>query len=156
MAFCGISAELTRTDQQCLLYRPEDTIRENKVRDIRERLRLARLSPEREFISIHLNNYPDTRYSGAQVFYSGNAEASCVLANALQNRLVQTVDPKNVRQVKRAPDTVYLMNNIRTTAVIVECGFLSNPAERDRLKEPEYQRLLALALTGGYLDFKAA
>lgn len=156
MAFCGVSAALTRTGEQCVLYDPADTIRENKVRDIRERLRLARLHPDSVFISIHLNNFTDPRYSGAQMFYSPNAEGSVLLAEALQARLIGLADPTNDRTVKRAPDTVYLMNNIRTTAVIAECGFLSNPAELSRLKAAEYQRLLALALTVGYLDYQTA
>ena len=156
MAFCGVSAGMTRERAECLLYDPAATIRENKVSDIRERLRLARISPERDFISIHLNNYSDPRYSGAQVFYSANAPGSKQLAEHLQQALISVADPKNQRVVKRAPDTVYLMNNIRTTAVIAECGFLSNPAELERLKTPEYQRLLALALTTGYLNYKTA
>lgn len=156
MAFCGVSASLTREGGSCLLYDPAGTIRENKVRDIKERLRLARLDPACDFLSIHLNNYRDPRYSGAQVFYSPNDAGSKILAEALQTRLVSLADPDNVRTVKRAPDTVYLMNNIRTTAVIAECGFLSNPAELQRLKTPEYQLTLALALTVGYLDYKTA
>lgn len=156
MAFCGLSAGLTREGDQCLLYDPAATIRENKVNDLRERLRLARVNPDCDFVSIHLNNYSDPRYSGAQVFYSANAEGSKVLAQNLQARLIAVADPKNDRVIKRAPDTVYLMNNIRTPAVIAECGFLSNPAELEKLKSSEYQRLLALALTVGYLDYKTA
>ena len=156
MAFCGVPAVLTRSTDSCLLYDPGSTIRENKVRDIRERLRLVRSNPECDFLSIHLNSYSDPRYSGAQVFYSPNEASSGLLAEALQRQLIATADKDNPRTAKRAPDTVYLMNNIRTTAVIVECGFLSNPEELAKLCTPDYQRVLALAMTAGYLDYKTA
>ena len=58
-----------------------------------------------------------------------------------------------LRDVKEAPDSVYLMNNCTVPAILVECGFLSNPAEEALLRTPEYQKKLAAVLCCGMLEF---
>ena len=104
-------------------------------------------------ISVHQNSYPESRYDGAQVFYAPT-EGSQALAEYTQEILRQTLDPDNGRQAKQIPDTVYLMNHIDNRAILVECGFLSNPQEAARLRDPVYQTKIAAALASACLTFQ--
>lgn len=145
--FCGRTALMTRSNDQSLDYHPEATTRQNKNADLHARLDLARQYPECPFLSIHLNQFPQAKYAGAQVFYGGEGQA---LAQALQDRLRAVLEPENQRVCKPAPDGVFLMKNIGAPAVTVECGFLSNPEECAKLQQDDYQTKIALALVSGY------
>ncbi|MBQ4193407.1 MAG: N-acetylmuramoyl-L-alanine amidase, partial [Clostridia bacterium] len=63
------------------------------------------------------------------------------------------LDPENEREIKRATDAIYLLHRIRIPAVLVECGFLSNPDERALLQDPAYERRIAMAVTVPLLEF---
>ena len=145
--FCGRTALMTRSDDQSLDYHPEATTRQNKNADLHARLDLARQYPECPFLSIHLNQFPQAQYAGAQVFYGGKGQE---LAQALQDQLRAVLDPGNQRVCKPAPDGVFLMKNISAPAVTIECGFLSNPEECAKLQQADYQTKIALALVSGY------
>ena len=95
-------------------------------------------------VSIHQNQYPDSRYSGAQVFYAGTA-GSDVLAAKLQSAFVQHLNPGSRRQEKKSSG-IYLMEHIPCTGVLVECGFLSNPREEALLSSGENQQKLCAVI----------
>ena len=126
------------------------TVREKKVSDMRNRLVLYEQASV--VISIHQNHFSQAKYSGAQVFYSGNRPESEPLAAAIQRRLVQHLQPDNNRQIKKATDGIYLLYHTHTPAVLVECGFLSNPEERANLLSAAYQQRLAGGVFAGFLD----
>ena len=149
----GVQPLLTRSDDHSLGFDPSATIRENKRADLEGRLAIMRQWPDVPFISIHLNQFPDPKYSGSQVFYAQNGKGGEGLANAMQGRMRAFLDRENSRVCKPAPEGVFLMKNACAPAVTVECGFLSNPAECALLQEKEYQTKIALAIFGGYLDF---
>ena len=145
--FCGRTALMTRMDDSSLGYQADATARENKNADLHARLAIARKYPKCPFFSIHLNQFSQAQYAGAQVFYGGAGEQ---LAQALQEALRAALDPENQRVCKPAPEGVFLMRNIQAPAVTVECGFLSNPEECAKLQQDEYQTKIALALVSGY------
>lgn len=145
--FFGKHALMTRADDGSLDYREGGSARENKNADLNARLSIAKQYPDRPFLSIHLNQFPQAKYSGAQVFYNGQGQ---MLANALQAQLRAVLDPQNDRVCKPAPDGVFLMKNIAGPAVTIECGFLSNPDECARLQQDQYQTKIALAIVSGY------
>ncbi len=153
MTFLGVTAILTRCDGQSLNYDPENTTRENKNADLRARLDFAELNADCDFLSIHLNKFEQSKYFGAQVFYSPVNESSPLLAEALQNSMIDYLDSSNTRKAKQSPDSVYLMKNITSPAVTIECGFLSNPEEEQKLKSDEYQTHIAISITKGYIDY---
>jgi len=153
MKFVGLCPLMTRTDSQSLGFNAEASIRENKNTDLKARLSFAEQHNNCDFISIHLNKFEQSRYFGAQVFYSKNNQGSISLANCLQNTLVSFIDNENTRKAKQSPDNVYLMKSISSPAVTVECGFLSNPEEEKLLIQPEYQTKIAIAITKGYIDY---
>ena len=151
--FFGVKTAMTRTDGQALDYDPARPVRENKVADIRARERRVRETANPVFVSIHLNKFSDPQYHGAQVFYSKNHAGGRALAEYLQSSLIDGCDPTNHRQAKQAVESIYLMKRLDCPAVIVECGFLSNPEEEVRLNESEYHTKLALCIVRGYLQY---
>ena len=133
------------------IYTKGETIAQKKISDLKERVRIANESENTLLLSIHQNSFPDSRYSGAQVFYgaSGNSEA---LANQLQDAFCKAQAPENHRKAKKSSG-VYLMEHIRCTGVLIECGFLSTPAEEAKLRDPAYQKKLCGIIASGVSRF---
>ncbi|MDY5972243.1 MAG: N-acetylmuramoyl-L-alanine amidase [Butyricicoccus sp.] len=147
----GVPAVLTREDEEALDYVPGRSVRENKRADIQAREAACRAVRNPVFLSIHLNKFEQARYYGAQVFYSGNNAQSRPLAEAIQAALIAGIPNGNDRKAKQAADTIYLMKRLDCPALVVECGFLSNPAEEARLKQSDYQTQLSVCIVSGYL-----
>lgn len=143
LGLLGADTLLVRSMDTDLSDSSAQSISQKKVTDIRNRVALVNSHPDAVLVSIHQNTYPEEKYSGAQVFYSGDGKA---LAEELQKNLAQAVDPGNQRQAKTISPDVYLMNHVNVPAVLVECGFLSNQAEAAKLKSADYQRQLAVAI----------
>ena len=149
-AFFGVRTAMTRTDENALDYDPSRPVRENKIADIKAREQFVQDTADPVFLSIHLNKFSDAQYHGAQVFYADEA-SSLGLAQHTQELLRLALDPENRRQAARLPNTVYLMTHITCRAILVECGFLSNP-EEDALQTGSYQTKIAAALACAYLS----
>ena len=103
-------------------------------------------------VSIHQNSYPEEYVHGAQVFYYSGSKEGQKLAEKIQARLIAGVDPENNRQIK-ANDSYYLLKKTQTPIVIVECGFLSNREEAEKLSTAEYQQKLAWQIHLGILQY---
>ena len=104
-------------------------------------------------MSFHHNHYTQSKYSGSQVFYSGNDPESRRLASCIQSAIVAQLQPENTRQIKKSGTEIYLLFHAVRPAVMVECGFLSNPQETAQLKNETYQTAMALSIYNGILDF---
>ncbi len=141
--FLGIRTQMIRkTDIS--VYTEGDTIAQKKVSDIRQRVHIVETTPNALLLSIHQNNFSEEKYRGAQVFYAAT-DGSPELAEKLQSSLAAHVDPNNHRACKQAQD-IYLMKHVSCTAVLIECGFLSNYAEEQLLQDAQYQKKLAAAI----------
>ncbi len=123
-----------------------------KVQDMKRRIELIDQASPALTVSIHQNSYPEEYVHGAQVFYYGGSSEGQQLAELLQTQLVKGVDPENKRQVK-ANDSYYLLKKTGVPIVIVECGFLSNGAEAEKLCSDIYQEKLAWAIHLGILQY---
>lgn len=145
MAFLGEPMLLLRETDISLHEPGAVTLREKKVSDLKNRAKTAGQYPDAALISIHQNSYPEEKYRGTQVFYAPT-EGSEQLAGAIQQAVSLHLQKENKRQEKLIPDSVYLMNHIENTAVLVECGFLTNLEEERLLQNEVYQRKLALVL----------
>jgi len=144
----GFSVTMTR-DTDTMVNAEGDTQRERKVRDMNNRLAM---SQQADFtVSIHQNTFSQSQYHGTQVFYSANRAESRVLAEAVQESVVTALQPENNRVCKAGSSSVFLLDRAQTPLILVECGFLSNETELAKLKDPLYQRQLALAVAGGVL-----
>lgn len=150
LAVMGYTVHLTRTDD-VMIYTQGETLREKKVSDIKNRLAMAEQATVT--VSIHQNKFPQTQYSGAQVFYSANAEESALLARCVQTQVVSLLQPNNTREVKRGTADIYLLHHATRPMILVECGFLSNEAELAKLKNSVYQQQMAFAVATGILTY---
>lgn len=152
--FFGYGVLMTR--ERAELDYPEElsTIREKKVWDQKRRVEMINRCDGAVLISIHQNNYPDSRPRGPQVFYAAT-EGSLQLAEELNDLLSSALAPDSRRLAAPISKKIYLMNQVHCTAVLVECGFLSNPDEARQLTEDPYQRKLAMLLLRGYGTYVA-
>lgn len=146
LRFLGAQTRMIRTEDVSV-YTEGETIAQKKVSDIKNRIAFVRNTPNAVLISIHQNHYSEEKYRGAQVFYAAGSEE---LAKALQAALIAQVDPNNHRDCKPAKD-IYLMEHVSCPAALIECGFLSNYAEEQLLRDPLYQKKLAAAIAGSLL-----
>ena len=104
-------------------------------------------------VSIHQNQFTDSQYSGAQMFYSETNSDSQRLALALQQSFVENLQPENKREIKLSDENLYLIYYTEIPSVMVECGFLSNPQEADLLQTEEYQKQVAFTIFKGINDY---
>ncbi|HBA50906.1 MAG TPA: N-acetylmuramoyl-L-alanine amidase [Lachnospiraceae bacterium] len=123
-----------------------------KVQDMKRRIAAIEDASPALTVSIHQNSYPEEYVHGAQVFYYTGSIQGQLLAEAVQGQLVKRADSENRRRVK-ANDSYYLLKKTAVPIVIVECGFLSNSAEAEKLCTPEYQQRVAWAIHMGILQY---
>ena len=150
LALYGVDPVVLR-EEDVSLHDPEaSTLREKKRSDLKNRVRAVEAVEGGTLLSIHQNSYPGSQYRGVQVFYAPTG-GSRELAELLQTALREELQPDNDRQAKPIPESVYLMNHVSCPAVLVECGFLTNPEEEALLRDGGYQRQLAAVLAGAWL-----
>lgn len=149
----GIQPILLRTEDTSLHDKSAQTLREKKVSDLHNRVAAIESVQNATLISIHQNTYPSRRYHGAQVFYT-NGDLTLPFAQLTQEILKQVLDPENSRVPAKIPETVYLMKHITCRAILVECGFLSNPEEDQMLQSDRYQTKIATGLAASWLRFQ--
>ena len=135
----GINVILTRSDDR-LLYDPNSDYQGRKKKlDLAARLEIMKNTENAIFISIHMNAFTDPSCSGLQVWYSKNDTESYELAKKIQNNARLHLQPENKRVVKEATSAIHLLHNATCPAVLIECGFLSNPDEAARFESSEYR-----------------
>lgn len=138
----GIKVVMTRETDVCLAV---EGATNKKSSDMKNRAELINDLAPVCMISIHQNSFTDQSVSGAQVFYYSQSEDSELLAENIQEKLIELVDPDNDRKIKTGDD-YYILRKTSCPGVIVECGFLSCPAEAAKLSDEEYQRKIAVAV----------
>lgn len=153
LIFSGYEVIQTRTEDK-LLYDPNSDYRgQKKVLDLKGRLQIAQnLNPD-IFIGIHMNAFPVQKYSGLSVYYSNNDPDSKLAAEIISADIKNSLQPQNTRQIKAANSSIYILNRITCPAVLVECGFLSNPEECQKLSDYEYRRELSLSFYSSLVSF---
>jgi N-acetylmuramoyl-L-alanine amidase len=153
MGLYGVNTLMLRSTDISLHDSDASTLRQKKVSDLHNRAAAIEELDDPVVISIHQNTYTDERFHGAQVFYA-NGQLSLPLAQLTQTALKEALDPENERQPTAVAENVYLMNHISCRAILVECGFLSNPEEDRLLQSSDYQLKLAAVLAGAYLSYQ--
>ena len=148
----GVSTVMTRSSE-ALDYPDESaTIHAKKVWDQKTRVALINSTENALLLSIHQNTYPDARPNGTEVLYA-KTDGSKELAELTHANLINCLNPENRRVAAPISDAIYLMKSVDCTAILVECGFLSNPAETEKLKSGTYQTQLAAVLVGSFLQY---
>ena len=148
----GCTVILTRSDDNAIYDLDKDTLREKKVSDIKNRVKIGNESSADIFVSIHLNKISESQYYGWQCFYKNNDDDSKNLANNLQNSLNESIDKINDR-VPLPIKKIYIVEHVEIPISIVECGFLSNPEEEEQLQTDEYQDRLAWGIYNGITNY---
>ena len=139
----GITVVMTRED--------DGSLSNNKTEDLQKRVEIIDGSKAAIAVSIHQNSYSSEAEKGAQVFYYRESEEGIKIAQTLQNHL-KMLDPENRREIKEN-NTYFILKRTKTPTVIVECGFLSNWEEAEKLAGTEYQKQLAQVISEGILTY---
>lgn len=150
----GATVILTRSDENAIYDIDSKTLKQKKVSDLKNRVKIGNESSADIFVSIHLNKIPQQQYYGWQTFYKSSDENSIKLAKSIQNSLNESIQKENNR-VSMKLDTIYIVKNVEIPITIVECGFLSNPEEEKDLLKDDYQNRLAWGIFSGIMDYFA-
>lgn len=153
LKFAGFQVVLTRTQDISIHDDGATRIKDIKTSDLHNRMKIMQATPNNLFISIHQNKYSEAKYHGAQVFYSPNDDQSPLLAQAIQKSIATHLQQDNKREIKPSTKSIYLLYQAKSTAIMVECGFLSNEQEVKNLKDSHYQNQLAFTILCGLADY---
>ena len=143
---------MTRSDENSIYDLDKTTLREKKISDVKNRVKIGNESSADIFVSIHLNKISESQYYGWQCFYNTKNENSIDLAKSIQDGLNETIEKENNRVAMKL-NSVYIMKNVEIPISIVECGFLSNPEEEKQLLEDSYQERLAWGIYDGIIKY---
>lgn len=149
----GYETRMVRTADISIHNPDADTTRERKSTDIRNRAAIMEEYENCLYVSIHQNKYEDSRIWGAQTFYSPNDEESKNLAQFIQTSIATKIQPDNKRLIKESGTSIYVLYNATKPAVMVECGFISNPNELSQLQTGDYQSQMAFSITSGIINY---
>lgn len=150
----GFKVIMTRTEDIMTCDEGLSTLRSKKVSDIHNRFSIIENNPDAIFVSIHQNKFPDSSQHGTQVFYSGNNSESKILADTVQQTIVNALQKDNVRQTKKSGTEIYLLYHSKIPSVLVECGFVSNYEDLQKLRTDEYKTKLAMLIVDGIIKYK--
>jgi N-acetylmuramoyl-L-alanine amidase len=150
----GAKVLLTRSDENGIYSVDSKSIRNKKVSDIKNRVKLGNESSADMFLSLHLNKFPPSGiYRGWQTFYQNNNLKSKLLSECIQNNINLNIDYNNNNRTPHPISGVYIMDKVEIPTVIVECGFLSNQEETALLKTDAYQNKLVWGIFLGLQNY---
>lgn len=148
----GYDTVMTRTEDVAL---GDENSSHKKLGDLKARVELAKQYKNAIFISVHMNKFPVPKYSGLCVYFAKKTEGSAALAEDVRMAVATYLQKENSRQIKGAGSEIYVLDNAPCTAILVECGFLSNPSELALLKTEEYRKKVAACVftaTANYMS----
>lgn len=148
----GFEVIMTRTEDKLLYTETENIKGIRKISDLKNRVKIAKEYPDAIFVSVHMNSYGVEKYSGFQAYFNGADERSRILANTVQKNVREKLQPENKRAIKDGRE-LYILKNSPTNTVLLECGFLSNSYECEKLCEKEYQKELSFAIVCGIIEY---
>ncbi len=149
----GVRVVMTRADDNSICDRSAKTLHEKKVSDMHNRLEIINTSGADLFLSIHMNSFSDPKSGGLHVFYSRNHPEAEETAVLIQESIAELTGAKT-HTVKVASDTLFLMKNPIPPAILVECGFISNPEEERLLNDDNYQSKIAFSIVNAVINAK--
>ena len=132
----GATVILTRSDENAIYDLDSKTLKEKKISDIHNRVKMGNENQADIFVSIHLNKIPQNQYYGWQTFYKEGNEQSMKLAKSIQTNLNESIQRENNRVAMKI-DNIYIVKHVEIPISIVECGFLSNPEEEKLLLQDD-------------------
>lgn len=155
LTIMGFEPQCTRESDVSIHSDGIEGLGKQKKSDMDNRLALFNKNDNAIAVSIHQNQFTDSKYSGAQMFFSPKINGSEKLADIMQKQFVSKLQPENTREIKPVGDELFLLNNSKCPAVMIECGFLSNKEEADKLENEEYQKQVAFTIFGGIAQYES-
>ncbi len=149
----GFEVLMTRETDISIHDPSAKTVKQQKTSDLKNRLKMTQEHPDAIFISIHQNQFPQGKYKGAQVFYGRKNGQSKILAELLQATMIEQLDHSNHRKCKEGGKELYLLYQSEVPAVLVECGFVSNPEEAALLSTEEYRHKVAFSIYSSLMKY---
>jgi len=150
----GFKVIMTRNDENGL-FSVTDGIRDMKRKDMTKRLEIFKNADADLFVSIHMNYFTSSAVSGLRIFYASNHPEIKPLAEQIQSKMSEITGAKTTT-VKSADKNLFLMKNPPLPAILIECGFLSNPVEEKKLNDEDYQSRLAWAISDAIESYYSA
>ena len=147
----GYAVIYTRLDDRLLYTEEENIYGIRKISDLKNRCKIGAETPNAIFISIHMNSFSQPKYSGTHVYYSEKNEESYPLAMSVQSKIKADLQPDNNR-VPKPGKNMYLLENLENPALLIECGFLTNPDECEKLSQKEYQKSLSFSIVCAIIE----
>ncbi len=145
----GFDVIMTRTKDKGL-YNELDS--NKKKNDLINRVNIVNNSDAIAVVSIHQNAYISDREKGAQVFYYNGSDIGFELAKTIQDSMRECLD-KNNKRIEKSNVSYYMLKETIRPTVIVECGFLSNIEEANKLIEQKYQKKVAKSIKDGIVKW---
>lgn len=152
LTFSGYNVVLTRSEDVSIHDNGVEGIRNQKISDMENRLEIVKSYPNSVFISIHQNQFTDSRYFGAQMFYTTNNSGNFKLATTMQQCFAE-LQPENNREIKLIDNDLFLFKNTEQPALLVECGFLSNTDDAAKLCTDAYRKQVAFTVYKGLMSY---
>ncbi len=147
----GALVMMTREEDKDLALEGTKGLSRRKTEDLKKRLEIINESEANFYVSIHLNSIPSPQWSGAQTFYTTQISENERAAKFIQDEL--RINLENTTRRAKPINHVYILKYAKKPGVLVEVGFLSNPAERANLKKDEYQKKIAASIYKGILRY---
>lgn len=145
----GFEVIYTRTGDQGLY---DENAENKKSQDMRRRCELIEETKPLFTVSIHQNSFSDPSVYGPQVFYFEQSENGEKLAACVQEQLNTRLQIQNPRSIK-GNTNYYMLKRSKGTTILVECAFLSNPQEAEKIQTEEYQKAVAKAICEGIMEY---
>ena len=152
LEFSGFAVITTRDTDISIHDAGIEGLRKQKLSDMENRKKIITEYPDSIFISIHQNQFTESQYFGAQMFYSTVNRDNFKFAQIMQEQF-HRLDPENDRQAKLIDGELYLFKNTPQPALLIECGFLSNQKDAARLNDSEFQKQVAFTIYSGLIEF---
>lgn len=148
----GYDVVYTRDEDISIYDDGVEGIRNQKISDMENRLKIVKSCPDSVFISVHQNLYTESEYFGGQMFYTTNNPGNYKLARIMQGKFAE-LQPGNDREVKLIDNGLYLFKTTEQPALLIECGFLSNPRDAENLSTAEYRKKVAFTIYSGLEEY---
>lgn len=134
----GFSVVMTRED--------DGAIGTTKNADMKKRRDIMRRDGVNAVVSIHMNKFSDRSIRGPMAFYmKGSAQGELLATAVIQNVCLSIGNPQRPAN----PGDYYVIRESIAPAVIIECGFLSNPGDEALLQDAAHQQKLADGIVAG-------
>lgn len=141
----GVEVILIRDGDYDLSY-PD--AKRRKKSDFDNRIKIINNSNADMYISLHINYLDNTKYYGAQTFYTEGNEK---IADIIQEQFIKNL--KSPMKSRQLGDDVYMYKKLKIPGVLIECGFISNSKERELLLSEDYQNKIVSSIVQGIIEY---